>query len=87
MARRPTGVRVPGDLGCFVADFQQELLAERGECCECEFFAYCGGYFKWPRKDYNCSGVKTLFRTLRDASVALRHDLNTFTEAGKGTGQ
>jgi hypothetical protein len=87
IARRPIGVRVTGDLGCFVADFQQGLLAERGECCECEFFAYCGGYFKWPRKDYSCSGVKTLFRTLRDASAALRHDLNAFTEAGKGTGQ
>jgi hypothetical protein len=87
MARRPIGVRVTGDLGCFVADFQQELLAERGECCECEFFANCGGYFKWPRKDYSCSGVKTLFRTLRDASAALRHDLNAFTEAEKGTRQ
>ena len=46
MARRPFDVRVAGDLGCFVAAFQQELLAEQGECCECEFFAYCGGYFK-----------------------------------------
>ena len=87
MARRPIGVRVTGDLGCFVAAFQQELLAEQGECCECEFFAYCGGYFKWPRKDYSCSGVKTLFRILQDASAALRHDLDAFTEAGKGTGQ
>jgi hypothetical protein len=87
IARPPIGVRVTGELGRFVADFHQELLAERGECCECEFFAYCGGYFKWPRKDYNCSGAKTLFRTLRDASAALRYDLNACTEAGKGTGR
>jgi hypothetical protein len=87
IARRPIGVRVTGDLGFFVAALQQELLAERGECYVCEFFAHCGGYFKWPRKDYGCSSVKTLFRTLRDASVALRHDLNTLTAARKGTGQ
>ena len=55
IARRPVGVQVTGDLGFFVADLQQELLAERGECCACEFFAHCGGYFKWPRKDYGCS--------------------------------
>jgi len=87
IARHPVGIRVTGDLGCFVAHLQQELLAERGECGTCEFFAYCGGYFKWPRKDYGCSGVKTLFRALRDASAALRHDLNTFTVAMKGTGR
>ena len=87
MARPPIGARVTGDLGCFVADFQQELLAARGECCECEFFAYCGGYFKGPRKDYSCSGVKTLLRTLQDAGAALRHDLHAFPEAGEGTGR
>jgi hypothetical protein len=87
IARRPVGEHVSGDLGGFVAALQQELLAERGECSTCEFFAHCGGYFKWPRKDYGCSGVKTLFRTLQDASAALRHDLDTLTEAEKGTGQ
>ena len=87
IARHPVDVRVTGDLGFFVAALQQELLAERGECCACEFLAHCGGYFKWPRKDYGCTGVKALFRTLRDAGAALRHDLNTFTAARKGTGQ
>jgi hypothetical protein len=87
IARHPVGEPVTGDLGSFVSALQQELLAERGECCACEFLAHCGGYFKWPRKDYGCSGVKTLFRTLRDASAALRHDLSTFTAARKGTGQ
>jgi hypothetical protein len=87
IARRLVSTRMTGDLGSFVAARQQELLAERGECCECEFFAHCGGYFKWPRKDYGCSGIKTLFRTLRDASEALRHDLNSFTAARKETGR
>jgi hypothetical protein len=87
IARRPVGGCVTGDLGVFVAHLHQELLAERSECCACEFFAHCGGYFKWPRKDYGCTGVKALFRTLRDAGAALRHDLNTFTAARKGTGQ
>jgi hypothetical protein len=87
IARRPVDARVTGDLGFFVAALQQELLAERGECCACTFLEYCGGYFKWPRKDYGCSGVKTLFHILRDASTALRHDLNTLTAARKGPGQ
>lgn len=87
MARPPVGVRVSGALGSFVADLQQALLAERDECHACEFFAHCGGYFKWPRQDYGCSGVKTLFRTLQDASAALRHDLNTFTAARKEIGR
>jgi hypothetical protein len=87
IARHPGGLPVTGDLGGFVVQLQQEILAEGGECGACEFFAYCGGYFKWPHKDYGCSGVKTLFRTLRDASAALRHDLNTFIAARQGTGQ
>jgi hypothetical protein len=87
IARRPVSRQVTGDLGVFITDLQQKLLAEHGECCACEFLAHCGSYFKWPRKDYGCSGVKTLFRTLRDAGAALRHDLNTFTAARKGTGQ
>ena len=87
MARRPVGVSVRGALGSFVADLQQALLAEQGECCACEFFAHCGGYFKWPSQDYDCSGVKTLFRTLQDASAALRHDLNTFTAARQEMGR
>jgi hypothetical protein len=86
MARWQGDVRVPGDLGSFVANLQKALLAQQGECCGCEFFTHCGGYFKWPRQDYACSGVKILFRTLRDASEELRHDLNTLTVARKETG-
>jgi hypothetical protein len=87
IARRLAGGSVSGDLGSFVAALQRELLAEPGECCECEFFVHCGGYFKWPRKDYGCRGVKRVFRTLRDASEELRHDLDKFTAARKETGR
>ena len=83
IARHPLGARVTGDLECFVAALQQELLTAGGECGACEFFAHCGGYFKWPRKEYDCGGVKTVFRTLRDASEALRSDLNAFIVARK----
>lgn len=72
---------VPGDLGAFVANLKAELLTEHSECSNCEFFANCGGYFKWPRKDFACDGVKTVFRTLREAAGELEHDLTTFVKS------
>jgi hypothetical protein len=50
-------------------------LVESGECAACEFRGVCGGYFKWPRPDYACHGVKSLFRTLAAAAADLRHDV------------
>ncbi len=76
--------RLPGKLSSadpgadpagFVEDWSAALVAAGAECAECPFFANCRGYFKWPRKDYDCAGVKTLLRTLRDAGEALRRDL------------
>jgi hypothetical protein len=84
VARRLVTASVGRELGSFVADLQSELLAEQGECCECEFFENCGGYFKWPDKDYKCDGVKRVFRTLKDAADELRHDLMTFPEERRG---
>jgi hypothetical protein len=69
-----------GDPSSFVADLQSELIAEKGECCGCEYFENCGGYFKWPDKNYRCDGVKSVFRTLKDAANELRHDLTIFTD-------
>jgi len=86
-ARHLVRVSVTGALGSFVTDLQSELLAEQGECCECEFFENCGGYFKWPDKDYKCNGIKSVFRTLKDAADELRHDLMTFTKERRGTMQ
>lgn len=55
---------------------EQEPGGEKSECDDCEFFDRCGGYFKWPNKDYSCAGVKTLFGTIRAAAAELRADLD-----------
>lgn len=53
----------------------ERVLATHEECRDCEFLRHCGGYFKWPRRDYDCTGVKRLFSELRDAAAELRRDL------------
>ena len=53
----------------------EQALATADECRTCEFFQNCGGYFKWPRRDYACAGVKRLFGELREAAAELRRDL------------
>ena len=42
----------------FLADWSARLLAEGAECADCPFFAPCRGYFKWPRRGYDCTGVR-----------------------------
>jgi len=64
----------PGAAG-FVERWASHLLGAGAECAECPFFAPCRGYFKWPRPDYDCAGVRDLFRTLEQAADALRADL------------
>ncbi len=61
------------DLG----EWMEQALAVDDECQRCEFLKSCGGYFKWPRRDYDCAGVKRLFGELRDAAAELRHDLSS----------
>jgi hypothetical protein len=63
------------DPAAFVEHWAQERLAEGGECSECAFFGQCRGYFKWPQRDYDCSGIKTLLWTLQQAGDELRRDL------------
>jgi hypothetical protein len=70
---------VTGDPGTFLTDLKAAVLTEQSECSHCEFFANCGGYFKWPCKEYSCDGVKTLFRTLHEAAGELAHDLAAFS--------
>jgi hypothetical protein len=74
---RPDTTAPSGDLGTFVVRLRQALLAEAGECATCEFWTLCGGYFKWPRRDYDCGGVKSLFRTLAMAAAELRSDVES----------
>jgi hypothetical protein len=85
IARRMVSVDVLDNLDTFIEDLQRELLGERAEkhseCSDCEFLANCGGYFKWPNRDYRCDGVKSVFRTLRESAAELRQDLDTFVES------
>ncbi len=48
------------------------------ECETCKFLEVCGGYFKWPKAGYDCSGVKSLFGTIRDAASEIKKDLDAF---------
>ncbi|HOW61429.1 MAG TPA: hypothetical protein P5284_02455 [Candidatus Contendobacter sp.] len=66
-------VAADADLGAWI----EQLLATTEECRSCEFRASCGGYFKWPRHDYACGGVKRLFGLLREAAAELRRDLDS----------
>lgn len=52
-----------------------QTLATAPECRDCEFLRSCGGYFKWPVSDYDCTGIKRLFGQLRTAALDLRRDL------------
>lgn len=76
---RPPGRLVAADLGPdltgFVARWSGGLVAEGSECTECPFFAACRGYFKWPWREYDCTGVKALLQTLLQAADELRNDL------------
>lgn len=83
ISRRFDGVKVEGALEEFVERFTQELLSERRECYDCQYFSRCGGYFKWPDKTYKCTGIKKLFRALEEAADELKKDLATY-DAGEG---
>lgn len=64
-----------------LAAITPELTTEKSECDDCEFLDRCGGYFKWPNRDFDCAGVKGLFSTLRAAAAELRADLNRIPAA------
>ncbi len=77
---RLEGITFGADYDSVVAEYQRALLAEKGECEGCEFWDICGGYFKWPDKQYHCDGVKSLFRTLKEAAGELQRELKSFEE-------
>ncbi|MFB1486334.1 MULTISPECIES: hypothetical protein [unclassified Thiocapsa] len=73
------GEQAPGQGPDSVAAFRDALLAAGGECCGCPYLSRCDGYFKWPRSDYSCIGVKRLFAEVETAADALRADLAAHT--------
>ncbi|PTY04103.1 hypothetical protein DB346_04740 [Verrucomicrobia bacterium LW23] len=62
-------------LADFVTDHMQSLVEEGSECSRCKWFEMCGGYFKWPDRDYVCQGVGSLFSRLHAASREMAADL------------
>lgn len=84
----PAEIQVIDDDGALVRDagpaslgeFQAQLLATGGECSDCPWLSRCGGYFKWPVRDFTCaaagSGIQRLFSDIEAAAGALRADLS-----------
>lgn len=66
------------DLDHFRFELTKHVLNPEAECASCEFFLNCGGYFKWPNRDFSCAGVKRLFHRLRDAALELHDDLSLY---------
>src|SRR5262249_193682 len=81
VARRAGAPTPIGDLGGFLSDLRSKALSRNGECLSCEFFDYCGSYFKWPRIDYDCVNVKRLFGELKSAATELGRDVQTFNRS------
>ena len=72
------------DIDDFIRE-QRHVSHEVGsECDDCEFLSVCGGYFKWPDKDFSCEGVKVLFTGLKEAAKDLQNDLEAFAVAQAG---
>lgn len=68
---------VAADADADLGEWITNVLATADECRTCEFLTSCGGYFKWPRRDYDCAGIKRLLGELRDAAAELRGDLGS----------
>jgi hypothetical protein len=42
------------------------------ECTSCEYVQHCSGFFKSPRADYSCAGVKQILAKLTRAAAELK---------------
>jgi hypothetical protein len=73
-----------GELKLIVGAQWSGSRLNKTECDSCEFLETCGGYFKWPNKEFDCEGVKTLFSRLNLAAEELRNDLVSFQELSEG---
>lgn len=76
-----------GDPADFVSDHVAAVTAA-GECRDCRWLEFCGGYFKQPDPAYSCDGVMRVFDILQQASDELRADLAGLPplESESGTG-
>jgi len=64
-----------GSPDTFLDELARRLRSGDGECSGCEFLDVCRGYFKWPRREYRCEGVKELLRAVRQGAEELRKDV------------
>ena len=82
LARQPNAVPEGMSLDLFSRDFAAAVLSEGKECASCEFYAHCGGYFKWPDQSFDCGGIRTVLGKLRDEAKELEGDLAAFGAVG-----
>jgi hypothetical protein len=80
---RLAGVAFNQGFAAFVQDLQDGVAGETGECVNCNFLRQCQGYFKWPRREYRCDGVKALLQILKSAAEELRADVASFPAPGE----
>jgi hypothetical protein len=83
---RFAGVDLKGKAVALNGAREDAPAGEQSECDGCEFLDCCGGYFKWPDRQFSCAGVKTLFGTLKGAAEELRCDLDTYRSSQAGGG-
>ena len=72
------------ELKLIVGAQQTASTLNESECDGCEFFETCGGYFKWPNREFDCEGIKMLFSRLNLAAEELRNDLVSFQKLPGG---
>lgn len=77
LAGRLTGIEFTGAADADLPTWIEQTLATAAECQTCPFLKSCGGYFKWPGRDYDCAGVKRLFSLLQAAAAELRRDVES----------
>jgi len=68
----------------FMQELQDEIATGKGECAGCGFLMNCLGYFKWPRREYPCNGIKALMGVMLDAAGELRRDVASFQPRSEG---
>jgi hypothetical protein len=77
VARRPFG-GTHEDLDTFRFELAKRTLSSESECASCEFFLNCGGYFKWPNREFSCAGIKRILQRMREAAYELHDDLSLY---------
>jgi hypothetical protein len=77
LARRPFNVH-PEKLDRFHFELIKRVLSPDSECASCEFFMNCGGYFKWPNRNYSCDSIKRILQRVQDSAHELQDDLSLY---------